>query len=834
MNDINKELLNYFNGDELAANVWTSKYAAKGEKTPDDMHKRMAKEFARIELKNSKNITDNEYYNLSKFGQLFPKHLDFNDVYELLKNYKHIVFQGSIAATLGTSQIASLSNCWVANSPTDSYGGIHKTDGELIYFYKRRGGVGTNVDTLRPDGSFTNNAANSSTGAVSFMPRFSNTTREVAMNGRRGALMLMMFINHPDIIKFINSKKDLTQITGANISVKIFDGFMQALIDKKDYKLQFPCESNEPSIIKYENAQLIWDELINAAWTSAEPGVIFWDNAMNYDPATIYKEFKAIATNPCGEQFLQALDSCRLVFLNLFSFVKNPFTKDSEIDFDKLYAIAYQQMRLGDDLVDLEIEYIDRIINKINSDPEPENVKRAELELWIAAKETVGKGRRVGCGINSLGDMLAALNLKYDSDEALALVDKVMYTKMKAELDCSIDLSIIRGSFEGWNPVKEKETDNKFYRFIESEFPDQWDRMQRYGRRSVNWSTIAPTGSKSTQTQTTSGCEPLFLPYYIRRKKINPNEEGVRIDFTDQNGDTWQEFPVLHPKFKDWISTTTDYTEQVEAGIISSVEELNKATIQSLFEQSPWYGSTANDIDWIKRVEMQGILQKYTSNAISSTINLPETVTKEEVSEIYMASWKAGLKGQTIYRDNCRTGVLISENNKSKTDFDYSSAVKRPKCLPCDIHTTRSKGEKWNVIVGLLNDKPYEVFAIPHFTNETKMELCKMNKGRYDLQIKGETYSEDMTSGMNDEEEVITRLASMSLRHGASIAFLKDQLDKSNGDITSFAKAIGRTLKRYITNDVPQSISLCPNCNENTMIYEEGCKSCKSCGFSAC
>jgi ribonucleoside-diphosphate reductase alpha chain len=821
---MNKELLDYFGGDELAANVWSTKYQYKDEKLPSDMHRRMAKEFGKIEKKYQvveMEIAKTRKSDLSFYYTSRRKSLDDAKIFDLFDGYRDIVPQGSIAATLGTDKIASLSNCWVANSPADSYGGIHRTDGELIYFYKRRGGVGTNIDTLRPEGMSTNNTAKTSTGAVSFMPRFSNTTREVAMNGRRGALMLMSFINHPDIKKFINIKRDLTQVTGANISVKIFDEFMIALINEEDYQLQFPCESDDPVIITHVKAKEIWDELIDAAHSMAEPGVIFWDNAMNYDPATIYKEFKAIATNPCGEQFLNALDSCRLMFVNMFSFVEKPFTKHAEFNFNRFYSICYEQMRLGDDLVDLELEYIDRIIKKIKSDPEDEIVKRAELELWQEAKKIIRKGRRVGCGINALGDMLAALGLKYDSEEAINLVDKVMKTKMEAELDCGIDLAILRGPFKGWNAKKEAKTDNRFYRFIEDTFPEQWERMQKFGRRSVNWSTIAPTGSKSTQTQTTSGCEPMFLPYYIRRKKINPNEEGTRVDFTDQNGDTWQEFAVLHPKFKTWL--LMNYTTK------DKIDDLTKQDLDIFFKKSPWYGSTANDIDWMKRVQMQAVLQKYTSNAISSTINLPEDVSKEEVSKIYLESWKLGLKGQTIYRDNCRTGVLISEPNKKRTEFGYIDAVKRPKDLPVDVYTTTSKGIKWNVFVGLMDEKPYELFAVPHFTNETSLTLTRVKRGRYDLYKDGELYTEDVTATMNDEQEVITRLISTSLRHGCDVKFLADQLNKSYGDVTSFSKAISRVLKKY----VPDGHIKCPECTTG-MVMSEGCMSCPSCGHSAC
>jgi len=538
---------------------------------------------------------------------------------------------------------------------------------------------------------------------------------------------------------------------------------------------------------------------------------------------------------------MQPYDSCRLFALNLYSFVKNPFTNKATFDFELFYQMAYEQQRLADDLIDLELEHISRILAKIHSDNISDEAKRVEIELWEKVFDVAQNGRRTGCGFTALADTLAALNIKYD--EGHTIIEQIMYSKMEAELDCSIDLSILRGTFNGWNVDNEfipnihggLEANNEFYQMIVEEYPDQFDRMKLYGRRNISWSTCAPTGSVSLLTQTSSGLEPLFMPYYMRRKKVNPNDIGIRVDFTDQNGDNWQEFPVLHPKFKDWVSTRTDYTEQVEAGIISTVEELNKPTLQSLFEQSPWYGSTANDIDWIKRVEIQAIIQKYTSHSISSTINLPENVTKEEVSEIYMKSYDSGLKGVTIYRDNCRTGVLVSTTEKKKDSFEQHDAPKRPEILPVEIHTTVSKGIKWNVIVGLFDGKPYEVFAVPYFTDEKELHLCKVKKKRYDLLKNGVIYCKDITADMSDEQDVVTRLCSTSLRHGASIAFICDQLNKSNGNITSFNKAIGRTLIKYINIHSTKIYNNCPteNCT-GKIIYEEGCKKCDTCGFSAC
>lgn len=668
------ELLSYFNGDELAANVWQGKYAQEGEETPDDMHKRLAKEFARIEkeYQSGNESIKPPYEDLSEYGKV-REDLTEESIYELFKDFKYIVPQGSIMSQLGAKSIGSLSNCFVIGTPEDSYGGIFQKDEEMAQLMKRRGGVGLDISTLRPQGTSTSNAAKSSTGAVSFMHRFSNTTREVAQNGRRGALMLSIDINHPDVMDFIKIKRDLSQVTGANISIKLNDKFMKAVENDEDYLLRFPCnvydnndkslqllptidynvlekipesQSNGVAYIKKIKAKEYWEEIIKSAHGYAEPGIIFVDNHHNYSPDGAYPQFKGVTTNPCGEIFMQPYDACRLIAVNLFSFVNNPFTKDAEFDIQKFYEINYEAMRLSDDLIDLELEHIDRILEKISNDSQSSAIKYTERKLWLNIKETAEASRRTGLGFTALGDCLAALGYKYDSEEALLFVEQIMHIKMESELNCTIDLAVLRGTFDGWNNNLEyHEVSNDFYKFIRKQFPEQYERMQEWGRRNVSISTVAPTGSVSLLTQTTSGLEPLFMPFYMRRKKVNGNE---RVDFVDEIGDKWQEFPVLHHKFKDWIITRTDYIEQVEANVISSVEELNKATLQSLFEQSPWYGSTANDIDWIKRVQIQSTIQKYITHSISSTINLPSDVSEEEVSRIYLESWKQGLKGITV------------------------------------------------------------------------------------------------------------------------------------------------------------------------------------------
>lgn len=853
---MDKELLDYFKGDELAANVWLSKYAQEGETNPNQMHERMAEEFARIDQKyqtEEKQLAKNGNEAARSAYGLKRKDLTGEDIFKLFKDFKYIVPQGSVMSTLGTKQIASISNCWVAESPLDSYAGIHKTDGDLIYYYKRRGGVGIDISNLRPANTSTNNTAKSSTGAISFMSRFSNTTREVAMNGRRGALMLSIDVNHPDVMEFIKIKRDLTKVTGANISIRLNNDFMKAVENDEDYFLTFPCSEKDffvPEGLEYNKlyksqrgadyvkrikAKEYWDEIVKSAKDYAEPGLMYWDNVLDNDPCSVYEEYKPISSNPCGEQMLNANDSCRLMAINLYSFVENNFIKDAKINEIKLYEVCYEALRLGDNLVDLEAEYIDRIINKIKSDPEPLEIKQQELNLWIKSKEKCLSGRRIGLGITALGDMLAALNLKYGSEESLEVIEKVMRIKMEAELDATIDLSILRGSFKGWDlqkefptPAFEKGYGNKFYESLYNEFPEQSIKMQNYGRRNVNWSTVAPTGSVSILTQTSSGVEPLFMPFYMRRKKINPNEVGVRVDFTDQNGDKWQEFPVLHPKFKDWMLSKGNNPDNLVGSI-----EVKTNILNTLFKESPWFNSTANDIDWKKRVEIQAILQKYTTNAISSTINLPNTVTYEEVSSIYLYGWKMGLKGQTVYVDGSRSGVLISTETKQNNKFEYKDAVKRPKELNCDVHVTTNRGVKWNVIVGLFDNKPYEVFAVPHFTDETKLQLVKVKQARYDLFKDGTTYSEDITSEMNSEQEVITRLISTSLRHGADIKFIVEQLNKSQGDITSFSKAISRILKKYIPEGA-ESTMKCEDCGSKNVIFEEGCSKCKDCGSSKC
>lgn len=878
-----EKALNYFGGDDLAASVWIGKYALKNEKgevvedTPDQMHERMAKEFARIES----TYTFKDVTGLSEFGKSLNRALVENEIFDLFKDFKYIVPQGSIMSMLGNKYaVGSLSNCFVVPAPEDSYAGILYTDQHLAQLMKRRGGVGTNINTLRPSGSYVKNAAGTSTGAVSFMHRFSNTTREVAQNGRRGALMLLISCLHPEVFDFVKVKQDRTKVTGANISVMLTDKFMRASENDKDFYCVFPITFNIPDEINFDipynvltelpdtkdvrvysngvrvegenvkimkiKARELFDLIVENAWDNAEPGVAFTDAINDYSPEGVYERFRAIASNPCGEQWMNPYDACRLLAMNLFGIVVNPFTKDAHIDYHKLYEIAYLQQRLADDIVDLEIEYVNRIIEKIKSDPEPDHIKQTELDLWNNIKSTATASRRTGCGITGLGDMLAAIGLKYDSDEALEVIKMVMKTKMEGELDATIDLAIQRGTFEGWNKHNEFFAEelgyknvptqglNNFYKMLLAEFPEQSVRMYRYGRRNVSWSTIAPTGSVSILTQTTSGLEPLFLPFYMRRKKVNPSDEGVRVDFVDQNGDSWTEYPVLHPKFKDWVLTVMSTDDR-------PIESYSKEIINDLFEQSPWYKATANDIDWEKRVDIQSVLQRYTTNAISSTINLPNNVSKETVANIYMKSWKGGLKGVTIYRDGCRTGVLVAETKpKVETNkFGYIDAVKRPKELTSELHTVSIKGEPYAVVVGLMDGNPYEIFAFRNTDNFKKGSgvTIKQKKGVYNFIPNDENQSsvanlQDVA--LHADEQILTRLISGMLRHGMNPYYVIDQINKTPLEIVSFGKALTRVLKFYIKEEELKGKLKCNDCGSENVRLQEGCLTCNECGSSKC
>lgn len=668
--------------------------------------------------------------------------------------------------------------------------------------------------------------------------------------------MLLISCKHPDVFQFVNKKKDRTKVTGANISVQLTDNFMKAVENNEDFVCTFPINRdvhpdrvtslNYYKLEKIESdlyvmkikAKELFEDIVLNAWDNAEPGVAFMDTIVNYSPEGVYEQFRPIASNPCGEQWMEAYDACRLLAINLFSFVVNPFTENAHIDFEKLYEVSYVQQRIADNIVDLEIEYIERIINKIKSDPEPDDVKNTELDLWINIKNTAEASRRTGCGITALGDMLAALGIKYDSKEALLITEKVMKKKMEAELDCTIDLAILKETFKGWNKDLELEKSEKglkgknlFYEMLVKEFPKQAERMYKHGRRNVSWSTVAPTGSVSILTQTTSGIEPLFLPYYMRRKKVNPSDENVRVDFVDQNGDSWTEYPVLHPKFRNWLEVNSSKEE---------IEEVlnNKEKLKKTFETSPWYKACANDIDWEKRIEIQSVIQKYTTNAISSTLNLPNNVSKETVEKIYFEGWKKGLKGVTIYRDGCRTGVLVSETQpKTKTnEFGYSDAPKRPKELDGQLHVVTVKGQKYGVVVGLLNNNPYEIFAFPleGTINPSKGIVKKVKKGHYDFISENFSLKNLQIAAIHVDEQILTRLVSGMLRHGMNPYFIIDQINKTPLEVVSFGKAIARVLKNYIKEESLKGKVKCNDCGSENVRLQEGCLTCNDCGSSKC
>jgi len=866
-----------FIGDNLAKSVWKSKYAVEGETHYDQMHLRMAKEFARIDAiyqidEVAKIISyENNSLNLSNYGSI-RKNLTTDAIYNLFKDFKNIVPQGSIMSQCGNNdQIGSLSNCFVIGQPEDSYGGIMLKDQELVQLMKRRGGVGIDISTLRPNNTPTSNAAKTSTGAVSFMERFSNSTREVAQNGRRGALMLSIDVRHPDVADFVGIKADKTKVTGANISVSLRDDFMKAVKADKDYILRFPINADISRVdsdlfilMKYDEltkitselsdvdeniwikkikAKELYDLIIKNAWENAEPGQIFIDRHWDYSPDGVYPQYKGITTNPCGEIFMQPYDACRLMAINFYSFVINKFTNKAYIDYDKLYQVAYEQQRLADNLVDLELEKIIRILNKIKSDTENLESRITEINLWKRIYEVAFASRRTGCGFTGLGDMIAAMGVDYDSEEGMNIIDEVMKTKMMAELDCTIDLAILRGPFEGYdNSIEYVDGvgQNSYYKFLKKNFKAQYNRMIDVGRRNISTSTVAPTGSVSILTQTTSGLEPVFSVFpYIRRKKINSQDVGIRIDFTDENGDQWQEFSVTHKGLMDYIGINkldSNITELYESlnKTKEDEEKLVKMVVDFISKnKTPYSNSSANDIDWINRVKIQSIIQKYTSHSISSTINLPEDVKESEVSEIYLTAWDLKLKGVTVYRDGSRSGVLVSNDTKQKNKFEYKDAIKRPKILKAETHYSTSKGENYHVIIGLLDGNPYEIF-IDDSDNRysSKGKIIKEGRGKYIFKNGGDPV--EIKNYMTDEQQAITRLVSANLRHGTDIKFIVEQLQKINGNMFSFTKSLARVLKKYIPEGVKASGITCNSCGSNDIIFEEGCHKCRSCGNSKC
>jgi len=832
LEDVLKSTLSFFNGNDLASDVWINKYAMKDkggnflEKTPEDTHRRMAKEFARIENKYSSNSY--KASSLSKFGQNYfssSKNLSMSEdeIFSYFKNFDHIIPQGSVMAILGNPYVfGSLSNCVVVDSPYDSYSGIFFSDQQLAQLFKRRCGVGIDISTLRPQGTAVSNAAGTSTGAVSFMERFSNTTREVAQNGRRGALMITMDIKHPDAEQFALIKQDLKKITGANISLRISDEFMEAVEKNTEFVQQWPIDSNHPEVVKTINAQDLWNKIVKCAHNTAEPGLIFWDRHHHYSTSSIYPNWKNSSTNPCGELPLNPNDSCRLITLNMFGSVDSPFTKSAKFNYERWYDVVYKAQRLMDDLVDLEIESIDRIINKIDSDKEPEHIKATEKQTWIALRRNGMLGRRTGLGFTGLGDVIAALGFKFDSDQAMNVTNEIMKMKCLAEFESSIDMAIERGAFTDYNSEIELQSD--FVKMFSKEFPSVYDRMSKYGRRNISISTVAPNGSTAIISQTSSGIEPAYMLSYKRRRKVHDNS---KVDFVDSLGDKWQEYDVFHPKLKEWM----------------------KITGESDFTKSPYFGSTAEEIDWIKRVEMQSIVQKWTTHSISSTINLPENVLVDKVAEIYLKSWKSGLKGITIYRSGARSGVLTAKEEAEKELFEEHHAPKRPRVLDADVVRFINNGEKWVAFVGLYEGKPYEIFTgkqdkfvVPNSVDYGSIRKIKIDgKSKYNFIYKDkdvEKQIEALNEMFNEEFWNYGRFISATLRHGMPTQYavqLVSSLNFGTDELNSWKNGVSRALKKYVKDGTQLSDSFCQSCKDSMgLIYVEGCVKCKSCGWSKC
>ena len=829
----------YFDGDELAATTWMNKYAMKDidgnfvEQSPDDMHNRMAKEFARIEAnyKLKYNLNGSAKF-LSEYGQIRGD-LTEEKIYNLFKGFGYIIPQGSVMSSLGNHyKLASLSNCIVVPEMHDSYGGVFYTDQQLAQLFKRRCGVGVDISNLRPAGAKVSNAAGSTSGAVSFMNRFSNTTREVAQNGRRGALMLSMDIAHPDIKDFITIKQDLQKVTGANVSVRLSDDFMKAVESNGEYTHKWPIDSDNPKFTKTIKARELWETIIKCAHNTAEPGLIFWDRQHWYSTSSIYPGYENTSTNPCSEIAMQGGDSCRLIALNLYKFVKNPFTKNAKFRMDDFYKAAYEGQRLMDDLVDLETEAIKKILKKIEEDNEPESIKIVEKETWELLLKTGEEGRRTGLGFTALADMVAALGMAIDSDEAIAKVEDIMKEKCRAEFDSSIDMSLSRGSFIGFDP--KIDNTSEFVQMLEVELPKVYERMMKFGRRNISISTVAPTGTLSMLAQTSSGIEPVFMTHYKRRRKLNQQDTEEKVDFIDDSGDKWQEFTVYHHNLETWIDVTgnTDIS------------------------QSPYAGSTAPEIDWKKRVKMQAVVQKYVTHSISSTINLPNDVSLEKVSDIYMEAWRQGTKGVTVYRDGSRSGVLVSADDKKNdvlenTEFKETRAPLRPKKLDAKVVRFQNNKEKWIAVVGLLNGRPYEiftgktedVFVLPQLIEYGWVIKNKRDDGttQYDFQYEDkEGYKITMgglSRSFNKEFWNYAKLISGVLRHGMPLHYVVDLIGKMNlydDNINTWKSGVVRALKTFIPNGTKVNDHTCGECGDEGLVYEEGCLKCISCGYSKC
>ncbi len=824
--------LDYFQGDELAARVWVNKYALKDsdgniyELNPDEMHWRLAREIARIEEK-------------------YPNPMSVDKLYGLLKNFKYIVPQGGPMSGIGNNfQVASLSNCFVIgdDGPSDSYGGIMKVDQEQVQLMKRRGGVGHDLSHIRPKGSPVKNSALTSTGIVPFMERFSNSTREVAQDGRRGALMLSVSVKHPDSESFIDAKMEQGKVTGANVSVKIDDDFMQSVVDGKKYTQYYPVDSSKPTYSKEIDANDLWQKVVHNAWKSAEPGILFWDTIIRESVPDCYADlgYRTVSTNPCGEIPLCPYDSCRLIALNLYSYVENPFTDKAKFNFDLFKEHVGFAQRMMDDIIDLELEKIDGILNKIKSDPESGTVKRVERELWENIRKKADEGRRTGVGITAEGDMLAALGLRYGHEDATDFSIEVHKSLALAAYRSSVEMAKDRGSFPIYNFEKEK--NNPFVNRLFAEDKTLEADMMKYGRRNIAALTIAPTGTTSLMTQTTSGIEPVFLPVYKRRRKVNPNDNETRVDFVDEVGDSWEEYTVFHHKFVTWMQAKGhDVTRNY------SQEELDV-----LVAESPYYGATSNDVDWLNKVRMQGEVQKWVDHSISVTINLPNDVSEELVGKLYIEAWKSGCKGVTVYRDGSRAGVLIA-NDEKKEEGDGKFPTKRPEELDADVVRFQNNKEKWIAFVGTIDGKPYEVFTgladdedgilLPKSVQSGKIIKSRDKDGssRYDFQFSNKrgykTTIEGLSHKFDKEYWNYAKLISGVLRHSMPIEDILDlvaglQLDSES--INTWKNGVERALKKYIPNGTSAKKGKCENCDSDDLIYQEGCLICQNCGSSKC
>ena len=828
--------LDYFKGDELAARVWASKYALKDsdgnyfELTPDDMHHRIASEIVRIEHK-------------------YPNPMTEEEVFGLLKDFRYVVPQGSPMAGIGNNiQVGSLSNCFVIglDEHPDSYGGIIRIDEEQVQLMKRRGGVGHDLSHIRPKGSPVKNSALTSTGLVPFMERYSNSTREVAQDGRRGALMMTVSIKHPDSEQFIDAKMTEGKVTGANVSVKIDDDFMRRATEGVTYRQQFPVKGDNPKVVKEIDASALWKKIVHNAWKSAEPGVLFWDTIQRESVPDCYADlgFETVSTNPCGEIPLCPYDSCRLVAINLYSYVKNPFTPQAEFDFDLFRKHVGMAQRMMDDIIDLEMEKIDTIIEKIKSDPETPEVKGTELHLWEKIRSKTLKGRRTGCGTTGEGDMLAALGLRYGTQEATDFSVKVHRALALAYYRASVKMAEERGAFEIYDAEREK--NNPYIARLREADPELYEQMVRHGRRNIACLTIAPTGTTSIMTQTSSGIEPVFLPVYKRKRKVNPSDTDVKIDFVDEVGDAFEEYIVYHHKFLEWMK-------------INGIEQKRNMTpeeIEELVARSPYYKATSNDVDWMEKVRMQGAVQKWVDHSISVTINLPNDVSEELVGNLYVEAWKAGCKGCTVYRDGSRNNVLEAVKKEKPKEVYMANPehiMKRPAELEADVVRFQNNKEKWIAFVGLVDNKPYEIFTgladdedgifCPKSVTHGKIIKAYDSNGnkRYDFQFINKrgykTTIEGLSEKFNPEFWNYAKLISGVLRYGMPIdqvLKLVSGLELDSTNINTWKMGVERALKKYLTNGTEATGQKCPNCGSETLVYQEGCLICTTCGTSKC